>query len=90
MIKNDLGQYFTTNEILQNKVYEFIKNNPTKILEPSIGRGDLIKNNKYKFDMYEIDDTITFLNHINKKNIIFGDFLKQTINKKYKTIIGNR
>ena len=40
--KNNLGQYFTTNDELKQKIFEFILNNPTNILEPSIGRGDLI------------------------------------------------
>lgn len=38
-----LGQYFTTNTILKNQLYEFILNKPSTILEPSIGRGDLIE-----------------------------------------------
>ena len=41
-LKNKLGQYFTTNIELQNKVYEFILNKPSNILEPSIGQGDLV------------------------------------------------
>ena len=39
----ELGQYFTKNKILQKKVYELILNNPKLILEPSVGRGDLVK-----------------------------------------------
>ena len=35
-----LGQYFTTNNILKEKLYEFILNDPLNILEPSIGQGD--------------------------------------------------
>ena len=92
--KNNLGQYFTTNENLQKKLYTFILNKPDLILEPSIGAGDLInfvlsKSPKIKFDMYEIDNSINFLDIINKKNIIFGDFLNIEINKTYDTIIGN-
>ena len=41
--KQRLGQYFTTHIELKEKVYEFILNNPTNILEPCIGRGDLVK-----------------------------------------------
>ena len=40
--QHDLGQYFTTNPLLKNKVCEFILNSPSIILEPSIGQGDLI------------------------------------------------
>ncbi len=77
--KNNLGQFFTTDKSLQKKLYEFILNKPKLILEPSIGAGDLInyvlsKSPKMIFDMYEIDTNIEFLNTINKKNIIFGDF----------------
>lgn len=94
--KKELGQYFTTNKILKKKVYKFILNNPSHILEPSIGQGDLIqyvksKNPKIKFDMYEIDKKIKLLDDINiyKKNVIYEDFLIQKITKLYKTIIGN-
>lgn len=41
-LKHDLGQYFTTNTELKQKVYDYILNKPHRILEPSIGRGDLI------------------------------------------------
>ena len=59
---HSLGQYFTINIKLQEKVYEFIKNKPSIILEPSVGRGDLvnyiIKKKDIKFVMYEIDKKI--------------------------------
>ncbi len=92
--KNILGQYFTTNNILKDKVYEFILNKPKNILEPSIGQGDLITyiKNKLKnviFDMYEIDKNIKLLNGINKNSVVYEDFLIQDIKKKYITIIGN-
>ena len=89
-----LGQYFTTNIGLKQKVYSFILNNPDNILEPSIGQGDLVSyiikcNPNITFDMYEIDNKIKMLDNINKDNIIYGDFIKKSINKLYKTIIGN-
>lgn len=94
MIKQNLGQYFTTNNKLQEKVYEFIKNDPLNILEPSIGRGDLVlsvidKMPNITFDMYEIDTSIKLLDKIQKNEIIYGDFIKQKITKTYTTIIGN-
>lgn len=94
MIKENLGQYFTTNIELQKKVYEFILNKPSIILEPCIGQGDLIKyitcqNSSITFDMYEIDPKIKLLSNIKKKNVTYGDFLTLPITKKYKTIIGN-
>lgn len=90
--KKNLGQYFTTNIKLQEKIFEFILNNPSNILEPCIGRGDLIKYittkiPKITFDMYEIDKKIKLLDNI--ENVIYGDFLKQIIEKNYDTIIGN-
>jgi adenine-specific DNA-methyltransferase len=93
-MNSSLGQYFTKDLSLKNKVFEFIKNNPSLILEPSIGRGDLVthvsdKIEKVKFDMFEIDNSITLLEKINKTKVIYGDFLKQNISRKYKTIIGN-
>ena len=63
---NNLGQYFTTNDELKDKLYSFILNNPKTILEPSIGQGDLVtyvseKIKNVKFDMYEIDKDIKLL-----------------------------
>lgn len=89
-----LGQYFTKNNELKKKIYEFILNNPINILEPSIGQGDLVKyvierKKNIKFDMYEIDEKINLLDGINKSDVIYSDFMKQIITKKYKTIIGN-
>ena len=93
MISN-LGQFFTTNIELKNKVFEFILNGPSNILEPSIGQGDLItfiseKIPNITFDMYEIDEKIKIKESLNKNEINYGDFIKQIINKKYKTIVGN-
>ena len=92
--KHNLGQYFTTHNELKEKVFEFILNSPSNILEPSMGRGDLITfiTNKIPtitFDMYEIDTKIKLLDKIPKDKIIYGDFIKQTISKTYKTIVGN-
>ena len=88
--KKEQGQYFTKDITLQNKTYEFVKNNPDVILEPSCGAGHLVSNypnKKTKFDCYELDENIEFI--IDREDIHFGDFLEQTIEKKYKTIIGN-
>jgi adenine-specific DNA-methyltransferase len=92
--KHNLGQYFTTHNILKEKVYDFILNDPSNILEPSIGQGDLIrfiteKKPSITFDMYEIDTNIKLLDKIEKDKVIYGDFLKQIITKTYKTIVGN-
>lgn len=96
MTTNDkFGQYFTTHLTLKETVFGFILNRPSVILEPSIGRGDLVAfitdkiPSTVTFDMYEIDKTIPLLDTIQKDSIIYGDFMKQTITKKYKTIVGN-
>jgi len=91
---SNLGQYFTTNIELKQKVYEFILNETLNILEPSIGRGDLVsfvleRKPNITFDMYEIDTSIKLLDKIQSDNVIYGDFIKQIIYKTYKTIIGN-
>lgn len=90
----DLGQYFTKNKILQECVCSFIKNNPSVILEPSVGRGDLVSYvaktmNDICFDMYEIDTTIQMLDCIRREDVCFTDFLTAPITTKYTTIIGN-
>jgi adenine-specific DNA-methyltransferase len=92
--QHDFGQYFTTNNELKKKVFEFIQNNPSNILEPSIGQGDLVayvlsKMPNVSFDMYEIDTKIKLLKTVKKKKVIYGDFIKQVIIKTYKTIVGN-
>jgi adenine-specific DNA-methyltransferase len=94
IINKNLGQYFTTNNDLKEKMFSFILNKPTNILEPSIGHGNLIVYIKNKlphiiFDMYEIDPTLVLLEDIQPDTVIYCDFLKEHIQKKYKTIIGN-
>ena len=42
MKRHQLGQYFTTHESLKDHVFRLIKNRPGLILEPSMGRGDLV------------------------------------------------
>ena len=91
---HEKGQYFTKDVSLQESVYKMIKNNPDIILEPSVGRGDLVqyvqnKNYSIKFDLYEIDNGISFLDSLDKESIVFGDFLSHDIKKRYDTIIGN-
>ena len=91
---HDLGQYFTTNESLLQKVHDLIKNKPKLILEPSVGRGDLVQyvldhDSSITFDMYEIDKSIEMLPNVATDRIVFGDFLEQDIETRYQTIIGN-
>jgi adenine-specific DNA-methyltransferase len=95
---HELGQYFTTCEILLDKVKEFIKNKPKTILEPSLGKGHIINHlqkdksfKKTSFDCFEIDDSLELLNTLNMKklNITYADFVDAPIEKTYDTIIGN-
>jgi adenine-specific DNA-methyltransferase len=92
--KHEYGQYFTTNIQLQQTVFNFILNNPSTILEPSIGQGHLVsfvrnKLPQVKFDMYEIDPHLTLLDNIQKNKVVYTDFISKKITKKYTTIIGN-
>lgn len=93
-IIHEKGQYFTSNKYLQKCVFELIKNNSEIILEPSVGRGDLVEyvlqqNKNIKFDLFEIDEKINILETIKNIEITYGDFLLQNIDKTYDTIIGN-
>ena len=67
------GKYFTKNVKLKESVYSLILNNSSVILEPSVGRGDLVDYVKERkpnvtFDLFEIDKSIDFLDCINKKS----------------------
>ena len=87
------GQYFTKHETLQKCVIEFILNKPKIILEPSIGRGDLVNcvldNLNVDFYMCEIDENIKLLDGIDRNKIVYGDFIELKIENKFDTIIGN-
>jgi adenine-specific DNA-methyltransferase len=91
--KHSKGQYFTKHESLQKCVIDFILNKPSVILEPSIGRGDLVEciSNKIDvvFDMCEIDKNIKLLDSIDRTKVIYGDFMETIMDTKYDTIIGN-
>lgn len=93
-MNKSLGQYFTTHEILLEKVYQLIKNNPQHILEPSVGRGHIVdyiqrKIKNCNFKMIEIDKSLNMLSSINKNNLIYSDFLNCEINETFDTVIGN-
>jgi adenine-specific DNA-methyltransferase len=90
-----MGQYFTISDDLQKFVFDKVKHKGSLILEPSFGAGHLLKkfkdaNSDYPIVCYELDNTIkptiTFNNY---QTIIYGDFTKQIITQKFKTIIGN-
>jgi adenine-specific DNA-methyltransferase len=93
--QTDYGQYFTTNQLLKEKLYNFILNEPTTILEPSVGRGDLVcfvkeKKTGIHFDMYEIDKDVPLLSGVTESGkVTYADFMTQNIEQKYTTVIGN-
>ena len=89
-----LGQYFTKNEILLNKLYEFHKNEAEYILEPSIGQGHIVdyfkkRKKDQKFKMVEIDKKLKLLPSIIEESLTYANFLDLVFDDKYKTIIGN-
>lgn len=91
-----LGQYFTVNEELQQFVFDKVKHRGSRLLEPSFGAGHLLKkfnefNPNYPMVCYELDSTITPVIEFNKKHhtVVYGDFTKQSIADKFKTIVGN-
>lgn len=89
-----LGQYFTKNKVLLEKLYEFHKNKAEYILEPSVGQGhivDFFKKRKklQKFKMVEIDKKLKILPSLVEEPITHGNFLDLIFDDKYKTIIGN-
>jgi len=92
--KHKHGQYFTKDAGLKQKVSEYVLNNNSVILEPSIGRGDLVShiletNTGCTVDMYELDTTIELLPEIDRSKVKYGDFMAQHIDRLYTTIIGN-
>jgi adenine-specific DNA-methyltransferase len=94
-MKKELGQYFTTNSILLEKVHSFIQNADGEILEPSCGAGHIVqyvleKQEKRPITCIEIDTTISLLESISEKvSLQHMDFLEYKPEKTFATIIGN-
>ena len=93
--KKQIGQYFTVSDMLQQFVFDKVKHRSSILLEPAFGAGHLLKkfveyDPNYPIVCYELDDTIKPIMQFNKHQIpIYGDFTKQTITQKFKTIVGN-
>jgi len=93
--KKQMGQYFTISETLQAFVFEKVKHKGARLLEPSFGAGHLTKRFKdadtnYPMTCYELDSTIQPVIDVNEyQTLIYGDFTKQTITQRFKTIVGN-
>jgi adenine-specific DNA-methyltransferase len=93
--KKDLGQYFTVSEELQTFVFNSVKYKSSLLLEPSFGAGHLLKkfkdyNENYPMLCFELDDKVKPILTFNQfQTPVYGDFTKQVIPQKFKTIIGN-
>jgi len=93
--KKSLGQYFTTNTMLQDYVFNKVKHKGSLLLEPSFGAGHLLKKFKesdpnYPICCYELDESVKPVVEFNEHQLaIYGNFTGQTIKRKFKTIIGN-
>jgi adenine-specific DNA-methyltransferase len=94
-MSKELGQFFTINEGLQQYVFDHVEHKGAPLLEPSFGAGHLLKNFKehddeYPMECYEIDSSIErCINFNDNQRIVYGDFMSQEFDKKFKTIIGN-
>jgi adenine-specific DNA-methyltransferase len=93
--KKELGQYFTVSTELQQWVFDHVKHRGCRVLEPSFGAGHLLRpfltsDPHYPVHGYELDATIPHVITFGEaQNIYYGDFLAQSIDCKYKTIVGN-
>jgi adenine-specific DNA-methyltransferase len=93
--RKGLGQFFTVSDQLQRFVFDRVKYKSSLLLEPSFGAGHLLKRFKeydenYPMVCYEIDSTVKPVVEFNgHQRVIYGDFTKQTIVSKFKTIVGN-
>ena len=84
-----IGQYFTEDLKLQQKVFDLCLNNG-KVLEPSAGVGHLVSILEKKYSnitALELDNTLT--DFVCDTDILFGDFLDFSIDYKFDTIFGN-
>jgi adenine-specific DNA-methyltransferase len=92
--QKNLGQYFTISENLQKFVFEKVQHKSSPLLEPSFGRGHLLKlfldaDPTWPMTCCELDETVKPLVNFTNQTVLWGDFLKQNFDTKFKTIIGN-
>ncbi len=93
-MKKKFGQYFTISDALQQFVFDKVKHKGSLLLEPSFGAGHLLKKFKelnenypmYCYELNAVSPIVTFNEH---QTLVYGDFTKQVITTKYKTVIGN-
>jgi adenine-specific DNA-methyltransferase len=93
--KKELGQYFTTSQMLQSFVFDKVKHKSSCLLEPSFGAGHLLKRFKEYDDDYpmvccELDESVEPVVSFNaRQTLIYGDFTQEKLGAKFKTIVGN-
>jgi adenine-specific DNA-methyltransferase len=93
--KKEHGQYFTVSTELQQWVFDHVTHRGSCLLEPSFGAGHLLRpflqsDPLYPVHCYELDATIPpVIAFSGMQHAIYGDFLAQSIDCKYKTIVGN-
>jgi adenine-specific DNA-methyltransferase len=97
-MKKELGQYFTTNVSLLDKLNNLSLNKTGDVLEPSSGAGHIVdylirQGDNRSFLCIELDDTLLPLPELlanrEKVELIHTDFLSKSLNKKFMTIVGN-
>ena len=93
--RKELGQYFTTSDMLQSFVFDKVKHKSSCLLEPSFGAGHLLKKFKEHDDDYpmvccELDESVEPVISFNAhQTIVYGDFTQEKLGSKFKTIVGN-
>ena len=90
-----LGQYFTISDELQTFVWDHVAHKSSPLLEPSFGAGHLLQrflasDPKYPMTCCELDATIPpVVQFTSEQVVVYGDFLQQTFDRTFRTIIGN-
>ncbi len=96
-LKNKHAQYFTTHEVLQQTVFDFVRNRGETLLEPSFGAGHLLckfleLDPQYPMQLFEIDESIPPIIRISPEHqqITYCDFMDvDTIVPCIRTIVAN-
>jgi adenine-specific DNA-methyltransferase len=96
-MKNKHAQYFTTHEVLQQTVFDFVRNRGETLLEPSFGAGHLLckfleLDPHYPMQLFEIDESIPPIIHISPEHqqITYCDFMSVSPPQPPpRTIVGN-
>lgn len=91
------GQFFTVNKELQKLVVELLEVDSGKVLEPSMGRGDLalavLKASPHiTLTGVEIDSTLELLDELAERDVklIYGDFFSaEDIGEDFDAVVGN-